>query len=145
MSKRTFPSIFCKIGLRNTLFIFGRLMVVCCLFVCCFLQHFVPFWLTFFKIKALIELRKMFSRKKLFDVRLGNCSTPKIFIFCRFTGFTKLDTIDLTFKQTFFSKWRTNLVLYKLVLVTYPSIILGGFTALQTSELLKNQQNQVRP
>ena len=43
---------FCKIGLKNTLFIFGRkngrllllLFVVCCLL----LQFFVRFWLTFF-------------------------------------------------------------------------------------------------
>ena len=44
-----------------------------------------------------IELRKMLLRRKLFDVRLGNCSTPKILIFCRFTGFNRwkvrLDTL----------------------------------------------------
>ena len=47
---------FCKIGLRNTLFIFGRKMVVTCCFVClfCFVAT-----LSFFKIEALIELRKM--------------------------------------------------------------------------------------
>ena len=31
---------FCKIGIRNTLFIFGRIMPVCC-FVCCFVRFFV--------------------------------------------------------------------------------------------------------
>ena len=44
-------------------------------------------------IEALIriELRKMLirKRKKVFDVRFGNCSTPKVPRFCRFTGFTK--------------------------------------------------------
>ena len=29
-------------------------------------------------IEALIELRKMLLRKKLFVVRFGNCSTPKV-------------------------------------------------------------------
>ena len=29
-------------------------------------------------IEALIELRKMLIRKKLFDVRFGNCLTPNI-------------------------------------------------------------------
>ena len=41
-------------------------------------------------IEALIELRKMLSRKKLFDVWFGNCLTPKVARFCRFTGFTKM-------------------------------------------------------
>ena len=53
LSKTDHPFKFCKIGLKNTLFIFGRKMVVCCLFcfvlfcfvVCC---NFVRFWLTFF-------------------------------------------------------------------------------------------------
>ena len=30
LSKTDLPFRFCKIGLRNTLFIFGRKMVVCC-------------------------------------------------------------------------------------------------------------------
>ena len=29
-SKTDLPFIFCKIGLRNSLFIFGRKMVICC-------------------------------------------------------------------------------------------------------------------
>ena len=41
-------------------------------------------------IEALIELRKMLLRKKLFDVRFGNCLAPKVPRFCRFTGFTKM-------------------------------------------------------
>ena len=36
-------------------------------------------------IEALIELRKMLLRKKLFDVRFGNCLTPKVPRICRFT------------------------------------------------------------
>ena len=42
----------------------------------CLFQYFVRFWLTFKKIEALIELRKMLLRKKLFDTRFGNCLTP---------------------------------------------------------------------
>ena len=54
---------FCKIGLRNTLFIVGRKMVVS--FVGDVVGgNFVRFWLTsFFLIEALIELRKMLIRK----------------------------------------------------------------------------------
>ena len=81
MSKTDLPFKFCKIGLKNTLFIFGRKMVVCCfvvLFVCC--NTLSDFGLLFFLIEALIELRKMLlrhlSNKKLFDVRFGNCLTP---------------------------------------------------------------------
>ena len=72
---------FCKIELGNTLFIFGRKMVVCCLV----LLLFILFQILTFLIEALVKLRKMLSRKKLFDVRLGNCSTPKVLRFYRFT------------------------------------------------------------
>ena len=88
VSKTDLPFKFCKIGLKNTLFIFGRkngrllLFVVVVVVVCC---NFVRFWLTFFLIEALIELRKMLLRKKLFDVRFGNCLNPKVPRFCRFT------------------------------------------------------------
>ena len=41
-------------------------------------------------IEALIKLRKMLLRKKLYHVRFGNCLTPKVPRFCRFTGFTKM-------------------------------------------------------
>ena len=34
-SKTDLPFKFCKIGLKNTLFISGSKMVVCCLFVVC--------------------------------------------------------------------------------------------------------------
>ena len=58
-------------------------------FVVCCECDFVRFWLTFL-IELLIELRKMLLRNKLFDVRFGNCSTPKVTRFCRFTGFIKM-------------------------------------------------------
>ena len=64
-------------------------MVVCFVVVCCLLQ-LCPILAYFFLIEALIELRKMLLRKKLFDVRFGNCFTPKVPRFCRFTGFTKM-------------------------------------------------------
>ena len=35
----------------------------------------------------------MLLREKIFDVRLGNCSTPRVLIFCRFTGFTKMQIL----------------------------------------------------
>ena len=57
-------------------------LLFCCFVVCC---NFVRSWLTFFLIEAFVELRKMFLRKKLFDVRFGNCLTPKVPRFCRFT------------------------------------------------------------
>ena len=50
----------------------------------------------------------MLLRKKLFDVWFGNCLTPKVPRFCRFSIYK--DAIDLTFRwkvrfrQTFFSK-----------------------------------------
>ena len=70
------------------------LLFVCCLFVvyllfvvvcCLFVATLSDFGLLFFLIEALIELRKMLLRKKLFDVRFGNCLTPKVPRFCRFT------------------------------------------------------------
>ena len=73
LSKSDIPFRFCIIGLRNTLFIFGRKMVNC--FVCfvCFvcLLQLCPSWLTLKKIEALIEIKKMTVRKKLFDVWLA--------------------------------------------------------------------------
>ena len=93
LSKTDLPFKFCKIGLKNTLFIFGRkngrllllFVVVCC--CCCCLLQLCPILAYFFLIEALIELRKMLLRKKLFDVRFGNCLTPKPKVprFCRFT------------------------------------------------------------
>ena len=65
LSKTDLPFKFCKIGLKNTLFISGRKMVVCCFVVlfCCFVVLFIAtlsdFGLLFFLIEALIELRKM--------------------------------------------------------------------------------------
>ena len=59
--------------------------------VVCFVAILCPI-LAYFLIAALIELRKILLRKQLFDVRLGNCLTPRVLIviFCRFTGFTKM-------------------------------------------------------
>ena len=45
--KRIFPSDFLKIGLKNTLFTFGRKMVVCSLFIL-FVGTFSDFGLLFF-------------------------------------------------------------------------------------------------
>ena len=61
------------------------------------------------------------------------------------------------FRKTIFSKFNTNLLdralyFYKLVLVTDPFYHFGGiyilhlhFTTLQSSELFKNEQNQICP
>ena len=59
--KTDLPFKFCKIGLKNTLFISGRKMVVCCfvLLFCCLLQLCPILAYFFFLIEALIELRKM--------------------------------------------------------------------------------------
>ena len=61
------------------------LFVVCCLLLLLFVATLSDFGLLFFLIEALIELRKMLLRKKLFDVWFGNCLTPKVARFCRFT------------------------------------------------------------
>ena len=83
------PFRFCKIGLRNTLFIFGRKngrLLFC--FVC---GNFVRFWLTFKKLKyLLIELRKMLIKKNVFYVRRCLGIAQPLRWFCRFTGFTKM-------------------------------------------------------
>ena len=42
-----------------------------------FVAIIYPILAYFFLIEALIELRKMLIRKKLFDLRFGNCSTLK--------------------------------------------------------------------
>ena len=93
--KTDLPFKFCKIGLKNTLFIFGRkngrLLLFVCLFVCLlFVATLSDFGLLFFLIEAFVELRKMLLRKKLYHARFGNCSTPKVPRFCRFTKFTKM-------------------------------------------------------
>ena len=47
--------------------------------------------------------------KLLLNVRLGNCSTPRVTIFCRFTGFTFYkDAIDLTTRQFLKVHFRYN-------------------------------------
>ena len=64
LSKTDLPFRFCKIGLRNTLFIFGRKMVVCC-FVCFVVATLSDFGLLLKKIEALIELRKDALKEKI--------------------------------------------------------------------------------
>ena len=72
--KRTFPSDFVKLGSEILYLFLAEKMVGCFVcFVCC---NFVRFWLTFLLIEAVIELRKLLLRKKVFDGRFGNCSTP---------------------------------------------------------------------
>ena len=80
------PFIFCKIGLRKTLFIFGRKMVVF------LLQYFFRFWFPFFLIEALIELKKMIVRKKLF---VNGTHILQIYLIYK-------DAIDLT------SRWKVR-------------------------------------
>ena len=77
LSKTDLPFKFCKIGLKNTLFIFGRKngRLLLLLLLLLFVATLSDFGLLFFLIEALIE---MLLRKKLFDVRFGNCSTPKV-------------------------------------------------------------------
>ena len=84
--KTDLPFKLCKIELRNTTFTFLQKN---CRFLFCLLQ-LDQILVYFFKSKALIEMRKMIVKKKLFDVWLGNCSTSKVLIFCRFTEFTKM-------------------------------------------------------
>ena len=86
LSKTDLPSDFVELGSEILyLFLQKKWSFVVCLFVCFVLCNFVRVWLTFFEIEVLIELRKMLLRKKLFDVRFGNCLTPKVPRFCRFT------------------------------------------------------------
>ena len=88
--KRTFPSNFVKLVSKILYLFLAEKMVVCCLLLLLlllllFVATLSDFGLLFFLIEALIELRKMLLRKKLFDVRFGNCLTPKVPRFCRFT------------------------------------------------------------
>ena len=68
-----------------TLFIFGRKNGRLLLLLLLFVATLSDFGLLFFLIEALIELRKMLLRKKIFYVRFGNYLTPKVPRFCRFT------------------------------------------------------------
>ena len=84
--KRTFPSNFVKLVSKIlNLFLAEKMVVCCCLLLLLFVATLSDFGLIFKKIEALIELRKMLLRKKLFDVWFGNCLTPKVPRFCRFT------------------------------------------------------------
>ena len=84
--KRTFPSNFVKLVSKILyLFLAEKMVVCCCLFVVVCLMQLCPILAYFFLIEALTELRKMLLRKKVFDVGFGNCLTPKVPRFCRFT------------------------------------------------------------
>ena len=67
----------------------------------------------------------MLLRKKLFDVRLGNCLTPKLSTHILQIYWIYKDAIDLTyrwkvrFRRILFQN-KVQRVLYKLVLVTEP-------------------------
>ena len=118
-------------------------MVVVCLLQLC------PILAYFFLIEALIELRKMLKRKKSFNVRFGNCSTPKVPRFCRFTEFTEMQLPCPTsrwkvrFRQTFFFKMKFKESFISWCWPHTLLIILVGFTAFQTSGLFKKQKNQI--
>ena len=82
-------------AISEILYLFLAEKIVVCLVVCFVATlSLSDFGLHFFLIEALIELRKMLIRKKLFNERLfAHCSTPKVLMFCRFTGFTKMQLI----------------------------------------------------
>ena len=65
-------------------------MVVCSVCLFCFVANLPDFCSLKKKIEALIELRKILLRKKLFEIDVRLSSTPKALIFYRFTGFTKI-------------------------------------------------------
>ena len=73
--KRTFPSDFVKLVSEILCLFLAEKMVVCCFVL--FVATLSDFGLLFYKIEALIELRKMLIRKKLLFVRFGNWSTLK--------------------------------------------------------------------
>ena len=89
LSKTDLLFRFCKIGLRNTLFIFSRKMVARCIVVVVG-GNFVRFWLTFKNYWSTHRAGKDAYKEKLFEIWFGNCSTPKVPRLCRFTGFTKM-------------------------------------------------------
>ena len=93
-NRPSFPSDFIKL-VSEILYLFLAEKIVVCLVVCFVATlSLSDFGLHFFLIEALIELRKMLIRKKLFNERLfAHCSTPKVLMFCRFTGFTKMQLI----------------------------------------------------
>ena len=86
----TFPSDVVKLG-SEILYLF--LAVVCCFVLfALFVAILYPILAYFFLIEALIDLRKMLIRNKLFDVRFGNCpalrypDSADLLV----TGFTKM-------------------------------------------------------
>ena len=105
-SKADLPFRFCKIGSEILyLFLAEKLSFVCfvLLQLCSILAYFK-------KNEVLIELKNMLLRKKLFDVQLGNCFTPRVLIFCRFIGFSKMQLTKTgrSVLDKLFFKWSTN-------------------------------------
>ena len=110
LSKMDLPFRFCEIGLRNTLFVFGRL-----------------FWLTLKNWNTHRAEKDAFKEKTIRSTSWELLNPgPKVLIFCRFTGFTgftKMQLFILDGRSVLdkpFLQNEVQRVLYKLVLVTYP-------------------------
>ena len=107
LSKMDLPFRFCEIGLRNTLFVFGRL-----------------FWLTLKNWNTHRAEKDAFKEKTIRSTSWELLNPgPKVLIFCRFTGFTKMQLFILDGRSVLdkpFFQNEVQRVLYKLVLVTYP-------------------------
>ena len=73
LSKTDLPFRFCKKVAQKYFIYFWQKKWT---YVCFVLLQICPILAYFFLIEALIELSKMLLRKKLFDLRFGNCSTP---------------------------------------------------------------------
>ena len=108
LSQTNFPFRFCKIGLKST--IFGRKWSFIVCFVCCLLQL----------CPILAYLKKLkHSSMKWFVVRFGNCSTPKVLIFCRCTGFTKMQLAELLDRRSVLDKLFQNEVQSVLYFISW--------------------------
>ena len=84
--KRTFPSNFVKLVSKILyLFLAEKMVVCCCLFVVVCLMQLCPILAYFFLNWSTHRAEKDASKEKVFDVRFGNCFTPKVPRFCRFT------------------------------------------------------------
>ena len=110
-SKKFVPSDIVKLGAEIlNLFLAEKTLVCFVLFV--LLQYFVWFWLTFDTHRAEKDAfkEKIILRKKLFDARLGNCSTPSLIAHILQIYWIYKDVIDLNGKSVldklFFSKWQ---------------------------------------
>ena len=77
LSKTDLLFKFCKIGLKNTLFIFGRKMVVCCFVVCCLLQ-LCPILAYFFLNWSTHRAKKDASKEKIIRCTVWELLIPYI-------------------------------------------------------------------